>query len=151
MNEAEVYSFSLPCSVTWRNTIYPFYSAKLYGSLTGFLTWQMVLPWTSWMVDPIGNCHLGLEGRCKSWLGSNSQSNNILGKITLIAIPCANIVGVKWYFIVSSICLFLIPNEVRHFSMFTDNVGFLFCKTPGCTFLVFFLIYFQEFFMYSGL
>ena len=90
----------------------------------------MLLPWSSCMLDPSGKCSLGLEGRCKSWLGSNNQSNNILSKIILIAIPCVNMIDVKWYFLVSSTCIFLIPNKVGHLSVFTDKVS---RKTPGST------------------
>lgn len=93
-----------------------------------FLIWQMVLPWTSCTVCPTGNCPLALEGRRRPWLGSNNSSKNILSTKTLTVISFANMVGVKWYFLVSSICVFLVFNKVRHLFMFTNNVHFLFTK-----------------------
>lgn len=81
---------------------------------------------------PYGEVPLG------SWLSSSNQSGNIRRKIILAAKSYPSPVGVKWYFLVSSICILPIPNQVKHLVMFTDNV--FSCKTPGCICLFFLFI-----------
>lgn len=100
--KAEIYSFSLSCFMTWYTTIYPFYFEKLYGLFTGFFghyRWCCLKSAARWT----------LQGTATQIY----RAKPFLGKIILIAFALANLMGVNWHFLESSICIFLIRKVVK--------------------------------------